>query len=625
MSITPYETIEETPEAKAALLALAAAQPETDVPDVQSGNGADCNGTRTVSDDVPNVPAEADRPCFKAFDHEVMHADESKLRPGVYHFGKKVTKNGTSLTQQWICTPLYIDAVTLDGQDNNFGRLLRFLTTTGKWRTWAMPMELLSGSGEGLRGELLSMGVSIDPNSHRLLGKYLQEKIPERQMQCAVQAGWCGDSFVLPDTVIGAGASGVIFQSGERGHDEFTKGGTLAGWQSEIAALAIGNPLLLLALSASFVGPLLLKCNAESGGIHLVGDSSTGKTTLIKAACSTWGGEGYARSWRATANGLEGAGALFNDGLLALDEISQCDPKEIGSIVYALGNGVGKQRASRSGNARSVTRWRCMVISSGERSIETAMQAGGQRIKAGQSMRLLDIPVVGAFGAWNDLHGLSSGSAFSDALRRASSTHYGHAGREFLENLTREERDLGKYFEQFKALKQFSTEGGEGQDKRASARFALLALAGELATEYGITGWPEGMATEAVSTGFKAWKSMRGRGNDEKRKIIEQLLGFIEKHGDSRFSNADEDVNSKTINRAGWWRDEEGERIYLFNKDGLREALTGFDFRRALDSLQEAGALRPKSSERSTPLNIGKRKLRVYPIHISNLRDDYGN
>jgi putative DNA primase/helicase len=71
---------------------------------------------------------------------------------------------------------------------------------------------------------------------------------------------------------------------------------------------------------------MLARCNAEGGDIHFVGDSSTGKTTAIEAACSTWGGANYRRSWHTTANGMEGAAALFNDGLLAFDEISECDP-----------------------------------------------------------------------------------------------------------------------------------------------------------------------------------------------------------------------------------------------------------------------------------------------------------
>ena len=114
--------------------------------------------------------------------------------------------------------------MTFDGQDNNFGRLLRFKNTLGRWREWAMPMELLRAAGDELRGELLAMGVEIDPNAKRLLANYLQAKPPKRRVRCALQVGWCDDSFVLPDAVIGPKASGVIFQCGERGHDEHTRG-----------------------------------------------------------------------------------------------------------------------------------------------------------------------------------------------------------------------------------------------------------------------------------------------------------------------------------------------------------------------------------------------------------------
>jgi putative DNA primase/helicase len=234
---------------------------------------------------------------------------------------------------------MHIDAVTFDGQNNNFGRLLRFKPTVGKWREWAMPMELLAGDGAQLRGELLAMGVELDPyKARQQLPHYLQSEHPKRRIHCALQVGWCGDSFVLPDAVIGPQSAGVIFQNGERGHEEHTQAGTLAGWRDGIAAKAVGNPLLMLAVSASFAGPLLQRCNAEGGGFHLVGDSSTGKTTLIEAACATWGGPGFKRSWRATANGMEGAAAMFNDCLLALDEISSATLRKWGpsSMHWAM-------------------------------------------------------------------------------------------------------------------------------------------------------------------------------------------------------------------------------------------------------------------------------------------------
>jgi putative DNA primase/helicase len=545
-------------------------------------------------------------------------------RPGVYYCGLATVKKDQppEAFDLWICSPLNIDAVTFDGLANNFGRLLRFKPTVGEWREWAMPMELLAGDGAQLRGELLAMGVEIDTHKGKQqLFHYLQSEHPKRHIQCALQVGWCGDSFVLPDAVIGPKSADVIFQSGERGHEEHTRAGTLAGWKDGIASKAVGNPLLMLAISASFAGPLLQRCNSEGGGFHVFGDSSTGKTTLIEAACATWGGPGFKRSWRATANGMEGAAAMFNDCLLALDEISECDPKEVGTIVYALGNGRGKQRASRSGNARGVTRWRCFVISSGERTIATTMQEGGHRAKAGQAMRLLDIPAAQTHGAWDALHGASSPAAFSDAIKRAASQHHGQAGRAFLEKLTFDASDLCAMLEEVKAAPMFATDGTEGQDKRAAARFALIGLAGELATDYGVTGWPVGAAGEAAAQGFKLWQSMRGKGNDERRQILQRVSGFIERHGDGRFSDADAGNDVQIRERAGWWRDTNGVREYLFTADGMHEATKGIDYKRALDVLQEAKALTTPGAdgERSKPCRIGGRVVKLYAINAERL------
>lgn len=603
----------------------------TEVTGVQPSNDADLavtpmkdsGVTGVTGESVTTIPDMEGRPCFAVLDNWQEHGG-MKYRPGVWYFDEK---DGNP-TQSWVCSPLHVEAVTFDGQENNFGRLLRFRNTLNRWREWAMPMELLRAGGDDLRGELLAMGVEIDPTTkaRNLLASYLQDKPPKRRMRCALQVGWCDDSFVLPDTVIGPKASGVIFQSGERGHEEHTRAGTLEGWKDEISARAVGNPLLVVALSASFAGPMLKRCNAEGGGVHFVGDSSTGKTTAIEAACATWGGQNFRRSWRATANGMEGAAALFNDCLLALDEISECDPREVGAIVYALGNGRGKQRATRSGNARGVTRWRCFVLSSGERTIATTMQEGGHKAKAGQGVRLMDIPAARTFGAWDTLHGLPSGTAFSDSIKRAAAIHHGHAGRAFLEKLTRDERDFCDLLERIKALPDFSAGGGEGQDKRAAGRFALLALAGEVATEYGITGWPEGEAIKSALECFKTWRGLRGQGNDEKRQILDRVSGFIERHGDGRFSDADATEEIQVRDRAGWWRDSEGGRIFFFTKEGLREALKGFDFNRALDALQEAGAipLPGADGKRAVPMRINGRLMRLYQLHADKLGEDHG-
>ena len=85
-------------------------------------------------------------------------------------------------------------------------------------------------------------------------------------------------------------------------------------------------------------------------------------------------------------------------------------------------------------------------------------------------------------------------------LKAAARQHHGHAGRAFLLRLTRDtETDFSAALEAIKSLPEFTPTGDDGQVKRAAARFALQALAGELATAYGVTPWPTGEAVRAAA------------------------------------------------------------------------------------------------------------------------------
>ena len=92
----------------------------------------------------------------------------------------------------------------------------------------------------------------------------------------------------------------------------------------------------------------------------------------------------------------------------------------------------------------------------------------------------------------------------SDAIVRASDTRYGHAGKAFLEQLTRDQRDWEAQYTAFKRAPEFTVEDADGQVKRAASKFALVAMAGELAIEYGIVPWPEGAAFAAAVELFHA-------------------------------------------------------------------------------------------------------------------------
>ncbi len=163
-------------------------------------------------------------------------------------------------------------------------------------------------------------------------------------------------------------------------------------WRNSRAA----NALLVLGISAALAGPLLGLAGYEGGGLHLLGRSSTGKTTALCLAASVWGrGDtlGFVRAWRATINGLEGAAAGVTDTALILDELGQAEARELAAALYMLANGSGKARAHRDGSLRDPKSWRVLTISSGEVPIDAKLaEDHGRKSRAGQLVRMLNIP-----------------------------------------------------------------------------------------------------------------------------------------------------------------------------------------------------------------------------------------
>lgn len=577
------------------------------------------------------VPTAAQRPAYVVFNERYNAPTGENYKPGVWYFATKTKGTGDDAVEveieQWICSPLHLRAITSDASDGSYGRLLEFKNTRGNWRTWAMPMHMLAGDCADLRAQLLNMGVKINPHQRQMLADYLQAKDPKDHLLCVLQPGWADArcrAFVLPDGAIGPDAEGVVYQTDSKGDSDFGTAGTLEGWQAGIGAMAIGNPMLALAICTAFAGPLLAKCNAESGGPHLIGPSSIGKSSALAAACSVWGSPTYKRTWRATSNGLESVAAGLNDCLLALDEISECDPKDVGPTVYMLGNGTGKQRAARDGGFRSVARWRVSVLSNGEFSIGTSMAAGGHVIKAGQEVRFFDVPCGDrAHGVWDTLHRHPDARAFSDAIKAVAKEHYGHPARAFVERLASDTTDFGAILADIRAMPELAT-SGESQEQRVAGRFAVLALAGELASSYGITTWPQGEAIRAAGVGLDAWRSLQADkdgANRERGQAVQAVTDFLDRHGRSRFSDADAPPDEfqrqpVTHNQAGYWRNTDAGRVYLFNSSGMKEALKGQDFGRALGYLQAAGMMPPTGDDgkKSKLLTIQKQRSRYYEV-----------
>ena len=545
-------------------------------------------------------------------------------RAGVWYHGYKVGADSLELIDTFICTPLHVTAITRDDNHHNFGRLFKLRDSLGTWKEWPMPMNLLAADGAELRAMLLYMGVEIEMDAKSALLRYIQSQHPKRQVLAATKLGWHGDGYLMPakffapadnemDAVL---QDGALHSSGL-----FEKAGVLATWTDSVAALATGNPLLILTLSTAFAAPLLKESRVNNGGFHISGETSTGKSTVNNAAASVWGNPEKGRqvkTWRATGNGLEGAAALANDGLLVLDEIGELsDPKELGNIIYFLGNGSGKSRAAKSGTLREPATFRLLFLSNGELDKRAVFDAAKTRAQAGMDVRMVEMTAARRYGAFDDLHGFNEGAALANAINDACGKCYGVAGPAFLQNLINDTaRNIDARHKEI--LKGFEAEAGA--QGRVAALFALVALGGELATEYGLTGWQAGTAIDAAKTLFNEWRKHRPSGSQEAPAMLEAVQTFIDKHGGSRFENRNGDASQNTPiirDRAGWYEDTEKGLIYHFTKSGLKEALDGFDFGRGVEALEAAGWLLGKDKsypQRGKQKKIGGNNYRVFSV-----------
>jgi uncharacterized protein (DUF927 family) len=528
--------------------------------------------------------------------------DEKKPRRGFVHSaGAIFWIDQEADVRIFVCSELGVEARTSDIDGEFWGRLLVWPDGHGRQHRIAVPMQLFAGEGVTLREILLNGGLEIGAGrrSRELLSQYIQSAYPEHSCTCVPCIGWCGRVFVFPNSTMPE-TNTVLFQARERMEHAWRRAGTLSDWIRRIGQKCANNLRLVFAISMGFAAPLLGPLRIEGGGVHFTGDTSTGKTTAQAVAGSVCGGgqRGFCRSWRTTANAIESIAELHNDALLALDELSEMpDPAQINEAVYMLANGQGKARATASAALRPIRTWRLLFLSSGEITLSEHAQAARVRTRGGGEIRMLNLPAdAGAgFGVFEDLHGAASAREFADELKAAAGEVYGTPLRAFLERwVANWDTNCATVKE---AMAEFLVEalaaGAAPEVGRAMRRIALIATAGELATIWGITGWPEGEAKRAALCIARDWIDARGGiGQTDVEAGIHELRLFIATKAhhfqalERQYDSHGNPIVERIVERAGFWQeDEDGERVYLIFPGVVREICRGRNSRAVLKEL----------------------------------------
>lgn len=471
----------------------------------------------------------------------------------------------------WISQHIEVIARARDPHGAGWGKLVAFHNPDRQEIKQVIPDAMLAGDGMELERFFRGHGFDLAPSGRSKFRQYLIESNPEQRLRIVTSTGWhrAGSAepvYVLPGETFGRDAEPWLYDVGGEAPKHFAMRGTLDEWRDNVAALCVGNSRLAFAVSAAFAAPLLYLTKDESGGFHVSGNSSDGKTSTLVAASSVAGPpREYLQRWRATDNSLEGLAARYCDALLPLDDLGQVDPKALGPIVYMLSNESGKVRMNDRAGMRPTMKWRLLFMSTGELGLADRMGEAGQKPRAGQELRMAEIPAdAGAdMGVFENIHGTATPELFSRRVADAAGKYHGMAFRAWLNKLA--ECDHESIAEQVEAAAKLFidahlTSEAHGQAKRVARRFALVGAAGEIATTFGITGWDKGEAMNAAGRCYKDWLSRRGgEADQEQRSMLQQVRAFLEQHAESRFtsterSEIDEKHAPRTAYRAGFRR-----------------------------------------------------------------------
>lgn len=207
-------------------------------------------------------------------------------------------------------------------------------------------------------------------------------------------------------------------------------------------------------------------------------DSGTGKSTLLKAACSIWGdSQGLMLNWEDKYLARLHRMGVHKNIPICVDEVTKMTEEEMSSTLFSATAGRGRNRMSASANMERInnTTWAAITLTSANTSFSEKMQADKSGVQ-GELMRLLE-PHIPPNNLLSKLQ--------ADRIFGTLDENYGHAGETYikhvLDNLDRVKRMMATEQEALDRDARLV-----GKERYWSAAFACILVGGILAKECGL-------------------------------------------------------------------------------------------------------------------------------------------
>jgi hypothetical protein len=398
--------------------------------------------------------------------------------------------------------------------------------------------------------------------------------------------------------------------------------GTLAAWQETMREIE-DHPVVRAGLYAGLAAPLLHPLGLDSFTADFSGKSSRGKTITAAVALSCWAdpsdkADGMLPWSTASMIGIEKRLNLFSGLVAVVDETRLVkDPALVDEAIYQIPKNRGKPRG---GGWPNMIPWRVIMVSTGEQP------ATSFTTHQGASPR-----VLGIGGAPFGTDGDASRKA-AEAVKHGIEANYGTAGPAFVARLQKrlaEDDGTGKLRARHAELTDLLVGGSDISGRRAPL-LACLALAAELAAEWGIVPFP------APET--SAWLSLLS--SDEVRDnrtemALDVVREYIAAHADKLWGGppkegrkgAGEPVSDERPPAAGWIGRDLPVGVALL-PEKLREELKrrGYELDAVLAGWRERGVLAENQKHRppyKLPVRLGSgtRPVKCLVFRAERLED----
>ncbi|MGC9536515.1 DUF927 domain-containing protein [Streptomyces sp. UG1] len=442
------------------------------------------DGANALADD--DAPAEESRAPEVGFDFTTFGLPASIATPKGYRVNaggvamKRVIGKDNEVWVKFTFAPLVVASTFEDPEGDQFVKLSWFDHSRGTRRIVSRVISReISKRGRELVKQLGGAGLPAVEGDARLLERWLAEfeaanvgRIPSKQL--ARWLGWQPDgSFVSsPDEGVTVDVTYEEMRGPAKAHG---KRGTLDGWQEAVKVLK-GHLVPRVAVAAAFAAPLLEPLGADSFTLDFSSRSTGGKTTSLQCALSVWANPSVQSdamsNWRTTLYAIEKRLNLVRGLPTVFDEtMAVTDEGLIDEVLYQVPMNHGK---ARSGGAYgSMLPWQTILLSSGERSIQsfTTSQGAAPRVLG---------TTVPPFGR--------NGGEDAVKVRDGVLANFGHAGPAFVAYLLERLNQPGGVERLRDWHKQLQTafRGGNDMTARRAPMVAALALGERLAHRAGL-------------------------------------------------------------------------------------------------------------------------------------------